>query len=76
MKYDGSNPVLMYGYGAMGGTLVPHYDATLGKLWLEHGGVYVITSIRGSTSAERRGTSLAWIGSTPMRIPSQSRRTW
>jgi prolyl oligopeptidase len=47
MRYNGSNPVLMYGYGAMGGTLVPHYDATLGKLWLEHGGIYVLAGVRG-----------------------------
>ena len=46
-KLDGNNPTLLYGYGGFEVPLVPGYSATLGKLWLEQGGVYVLGNIRG-----------------------------
>jgi prolyl oligopeptidase len=47
IKYDGSNPTLLYGYGGFEVSLNPSYSATRGKLWLEQGGVYVLGNIRG-----------------------------
>jgi prolyl oligopeptidase len=47
MKADGSNPTLLYAYGGFQISEVPKYSGVLGKLWLEHGGVYVLANIRG-----------------------------
>lgn len=47
LKPDGSNPTILYGYGGFAISLTPDYDGTLGKLWLERGGVYVLANIRG-----------------------------
>jgi prolyl oligopeptidase len=44
---DGSNPTLLYGYGGFEVSLNPSYSATRGKLWIERGGVYVLSNIRG-----------------------------
>jgi prolyl oligopeptidase len=44
---DGSNPTLLYAYGGFESAETPNYSATTGKLWLEHGGVYVLANIRG-----------------------------
>ncbi|HET7662814.1 MAG TPA: prolyl oligopeptidase family serine peptidase [Rhodanobacteraceae bacterium] len=47
MKLDGSNRVLEYGYGGFGISLLPHYSGSIGRAWLERGGVYVVANIRG-----------------------------
>ncbi len=47
MPMDGSNPTILYGYGGFESSLLPGYSATVGKLWLENGGVYVIANTRG-----------------------------
>ncbi|WP_339932789.1 prolyl oligopeptidase family serine peptidase [uncultured Brevundimonas sp.] len=47
MASDGSNPTLLYGYGGFQNSLLPGYSATVGKLWLERGGVYVVANTRG-----------------------------
>lgn len=47
MAMDGSNPTLLYGYGGFEVSLLPGYSATVGKLWLERGGVYVVANTRG-----------------------------
>ncbi len=47
MKLDGNNPTLLYGYGGFEISLTPSYSATIGKIWLEQGGVYVLANIRG-----------------------------
>jgi prolyl oligopeptidase len=47
MKLDGSNPTLLYAYGGFQVSMLPSYSANIGKLWLEHGGVYVLANIRG-----------------------------
>ncbi len=44
---DGSNPTLVYGYGGFQVSQTPGYSGTVGKLWLEQGGVYVMANIRG-----------------------------
>jgi prolyl oligopeptidase len=40
-------PTLLYGYGGFSVSLLPGYLGITGKLWLEHGGVYVLANIRG-----------------------------
>ncbi|MFZ5668348.1 MAG: prolyl oligopeptidase family serine peptidase [Pseudomonadota bacterium] len=47
LKYDGQAPTLLYAYGGFQQSMKPGYSATVGKLWLERGGVYVIANIRG-----------------------------
>ncbi len=47
LKYDGSAPTLLYAYGGFQNSMKPGYSATVGKLWLEKGGVYVVANIRG-----------------------------
>ena len=47
LKRDGNNPVLLTGYGGFEISVLPYYDQTAGRLWLERGGVYVIANIRG-----------------------------
>jgi prolyl oligopeptidase len=47
MKLDGSNPTVLYAYGGFQVSMLPAYSGAIGKLWLEHGGVYVLANIRG-----------------------------
>ena len=47
MKRDGLNPTIIYAYGGFLSSSLPSYNATLGKLWLEQGGVWVLANIRG-----------------------------
>ncbi|MBS0198924.1 MAG: S9 family peptidase [Proteobacteria bacterium] len=47
MKFDGNNPTLLYGYGGFEISMMPGYNAVMGKAWLEPGGVYVVANIRG-----------------------------
>ncbi|MGH6993445.1 MAG: prolyl oligopeptidase family serine peptidase, partial [Caulobacteraceae bacterium] len=47
MKFDGSTPVEMFGYGGFQISVTPAYKPQLGKLWLERGGAYVSANIRG-----------------------------
>src|SRR3546814_7136460 len=44
---DGSAPTLLYGYGGFEISLTPSYSGTVGKGWLERGGVYVVANLRG-----------------------------
>lgn len=47
IKYDGTNPTLLYAYGGFEVAMEPYYSGVLGNCWLENGGVYVIANIRG-----------------------------
>ena len=47
INYDGKNPTLMTAYGGFQVSNTPHYNPLMGKLWLEHGGVFVLANIRG-----------------------------
>lgn len=44
---EGDAPVRLTAYGGFLVSLLPSYRATLGKLWLERGGVGVVANIRG-----------------------------
>ena len=43
----GPTPTLMYGYGGFEHSSTPGYSGVLGRLWLAHGGTYVLANIRG-----------------------------
>jgi prolyl oligopeptidase len=45
-KLDGSNPTILYGYGAYGTTEDPGWSPRL-LAWLDRGGVFVIAHVRG-----------------------------
>ena len=47
MKLDGKNPTVLNAYGGFQISMTPTYSASNGKLWLEHGGVFVLANIRG-----------------------------
>jgi prolyl oligopeptidase len=44
---NGSTATMMFGYGGFLVSYPPAYKPELGKLWLEHGGAYVVANIRG-----------------------------
>ncbi len=46
IRLDGSNPVLLYGYGGFGVNLSPFFWPRL-RVWLDLGGVAVIANLRG-----------------------------
>jgi prolyl oligopeptidase len=47
IRYDGTTPTILYAYGGFEVSMTPSYDATIGKLWLDHGGAFVLANIRG-----------------------------
>jgi prolyl oligopeptidase len=53
LAFNGATPTLMIAYGAYGGTYPPSYSATVGKLWLEQGGAYVVANVRGGRERGR-----------------------
>ena len=46
VKLDGSNPTIVFGYGAYGITQNPFFSPSV-YAWLERGGVYAIAHVRG-----------------------------
>jgi prolyl oligopeptidase len=46
VNLDGSNPVLLTGYGGYGISIEPRFSA-LRRIWIDHGGVYVQANLRG-----------------------------
>jgi prolyl oligopeptidase len=46
-KLDGSNPTLLYGYGGYGASQKPFFAGANARIWLDQGGVYAFTNLRG-----------------------------
>ena len=46
-KLDGTNPTLLYGYGGYSISEEPHFLGARTRVWLDQGGVYVLTNLRG-----------------------------
>lgn len=47
LQANGRNPTLQYAYGGFEISLQPSYSGSIGRAWLDRGGVYVIANIRG-----------------------------
>lgn len=47
LRLDGVNPTLLSGYGGFEVSRTPAYSGTVGRTWLDRGGVYVVANIRG-----------------------------
>ena len=47
LQFNGNNPTVLNAYGGFQISETPTYSATIGKLWLERGGVFVLANIRG-----------------------------
>lgn len=47
MKFDGTTPTLLYGYGGFEVSQLPHHSVGVGVGWLERGGAYALANIRG-----------------------------
>jgi len=47
LELTGANPTLLYGYGGFEVSNTPAYTAVTGAGWLERGGCYVHSNIRG-----------------------------
>ena len=45
-KRDGSNPLLLYGYGGYGVNERPYFSMS-NRVWLDHGGVFATVNLRG-----------------------------
>ena len=45
-RRDGSNPVLLTGYGGYGLSMRPYFSVS-NRVWLDHGGVFVLANLRG-----------------------------
>ena len=46
-RLDGSNPTLLEGYGGYGVNMQPYFLGAFTRAWLDQGGVYVMTNLRG-----------------------------
>src|SRR5205823_11379803 len=45
-KLDGSNPVLLTGYGGYGISLSPYFSESR-RVWLDGGGIFAVANLRG-----------------------------
>ncbi|MDB5397025.1 MAG: prolyl endopeptidase [Rhodospirillales bacterium] len=47
ISLNGTNPVLLYGYGGYGISMTPRFLGAERRVWLNGGGVYAVANIRG-----------------------------
>jgi prolyl oligopeptidase len=47
MRFNNSNPTILYGYGGFEVSMTPFYSGIIGNNWLNYGGVFVMANIRG-----------------------------
>ncbi|MEJ1970229.1 MAG: prolyl oligopeptidase family serine peptidase [Rhizomicrobium sp.] len=53
-RLDGTNPVLLYGYGGYGVSGTPFFLGPMWRLWLDAGGIYAAANIRGGAEYGER----------------------
>jgi len=53
-RLDGRNPTLLYGYGGYGISMTPGFIGAMRRVWLDHGGIYVVANIRGGAEYGER----------------------
>jgi prolyl oligopeptidase len=46
IKLDGTNPMMLFGYGGFGSSRKPEFDP-IGALWVELGGIFAMPNLRG-----------------------------
>lgn len=46
-KLDGMNPTLLTGYGGYAISMTPGFIGSFGRLWFDHGGIFVEANLRG-----------------------------
>jgi prolyl oligopeptidase len=51
---DGPSPTVLYGYGGFSVSMTPSYLGSVGRVWLESGGVWVVAVIRGGGGVRLR----------------------
>ncbi|WP_372372312.1 MULTISPECIES: prolyl oligopeptidase family serine peptidase [Xanthomonas] len=47
LAFDGSAPTQLYGYGGFEIPMLPYYSGVMGRAWLEKGGVFALSNMRG-----------------------------
>ncbi|MBB4593993.1 prolyl oligopeptidase [Xanthomonas arboricola] len=47
LRFDSSAPTQLYGYGGFEVPMLPYYSGVLGLAWLEKGGVFALSNMRG-----------------------------
>jgi prolyl oligopeptidase len=53
-KLDGTNPLLLYGYGGYGISQTPGFLGPFRRIWLDAGGIYAVANIRGGSEYGER----------------------
>ena len=53
-KLDGSNPLLLYGYGGYGISQTPGFLGSFRRIWLDAGGIFAVANIRGGSEYGER----------------------
>ncbi len=61
LKLDGTNPTLLYGYGGFDISMRPRFSTTA-LTWLEAGGIYVVTNLRGGGEYGREWHEAGMLG--------------
>ncbi len=65
LALDGAAPTILHGYGGFEVAMTPYYSGSVGRGWLERGGVFVIANIRGGGEFGPRWHQAALLANRP-----------